>query len=169
MTTSAIAKIPMSVYELINPSDPYTMRARDHQTAVVALLFLSEWRVGGNPIDPPEQEGRSTPFYPFGLTEEAMQKELAEQGIAEGLDAWMGSKENVEALAQALDSTLFGDMGDRRLFEAAAEAILEPAKVASLKAEHQNRRSSLNNIGGRAAKLAERFRAKAQELATAQV
>jgi len=156
----------MPAYDLINPSDPYTMRARDHQTAVVALLFLSVWRVGGTPFDPPEPEGQSTPFYPFGLTEQAMHYELAKQGIPEGLDEWLGVPENIEALAQALDSTLFGDRHDRELFEAAAEAILDPTKVAALKAKQQDRRTSMNDIGAHAAKLAERFRVKAEELAS---
>ena len=156
----------MPVYDLVNPSDPYTMRAKNHQTAVVALLFLSYWRIGGKPIDNPESEGRRTTLYPLGLTEEAMEKELAEQGIPEGLDVWLGSRENVQDLAQALDSVLYGDMGDRNLFEAASEAISDPARVAELKAKHQDRRTSMNNIGARAAKLAEQFRDKAEELAT---
>jgi hypothetical protein len=158
----------MPVYQLINPSDPYTMRARDHQTAVIALLFLSHWHIGGEPIDPPEPEGLHTPFYPFGLSDDALGPELDRQGIPEGLNAWMGSQENLHALADALDSVLYGHSNDRSLFEAAVEAITDPSMAAALKAKHQDQRSSMNDIGGRAVRLADTFRAEAAELTTSQ-
>jgi hypothetical protein len=84
----------MPVYELINPSDPYTFEAPDLTTAGVVAGMLSP-HFGAFDIDNPSDQ---TPVM-FGWDEW-----LADRGVD---DDWIAARYGV--LAAAFDSFLIGD------------------------------------------------------------
>lgn len=145
---------PAPLWELINPSDPYTFRARSTQAATVAMLFLSHLACGGKPVDPACGLER-TPMCPFGLTEEGMRRVLADEGISD-LDEWL--KEHREEVAEVLESVEIGRPEEQEEL-AEATSLMSPEDAAEYRAKWRDkRRSSMNNIGARAQRLAEMFR-----------
>ena len=51
-------------FEIVNPSDPYTMEATDMEVAAVAVSFLGAGRYGLKGID--EDAGQDVPIFLFG-------------------------------------------------------------------------------------------------------
>lgn len=155
LTMADLDEKPPRVWEIITPSDPYTMVSADPIVAALAMLCLLHWRGAAHTVDEPRIE---TPFFPFGIeaqvaeeTVQAMTGQTIEQAI----------KRRHRAIIQALDSVLIGTPRDRALFEAATR-YMTPRDATAFRAEwHNIRRTSLNNIGKRAWDLAERFNAEA--------
>ena len=133
-------------YELINPSDPYTFIAADYETAVLTVFCLGP-AYGARPKD----GGEEVPIFIFGGAVD-WYKEKFLHTPDDGLD------EKGQAVADALASMMLGDFEDRRRYELALSAIDDPEKKARFIDEWQDGRSSLNDIGGEAHKLAERMR-----------
>lgn len=141
------------IYELINPSDPYTLRADDHHVAAVAGLLLGQGAIGVRAID----DSFSTPIL-FGWDDW-----LAERGI--DLDQFIPAHR--PELADALDSVLIGKAAARQDVEDMLAVIAED-KRAEWDARRQDRhRSSMNDIGSRAKAYARRLRENAVEVAQA--
>lgn len=136
----------MPLYELINPSDPYTFEAPDIVHAGVAAVLLSTGfgaeEIGGN--------NECTPVL-FGWNEW-----LEERGVDNG---WITS--HAEALADVWDSFLIGKASARKDVEEML-AMIPPEKQAEWKASRQERhRSSLNQIGEAAYRYAAAYRSTA--------
>jgi len=133
------------LYELCNPSDPYTFYAPTVEVAGVAACLLSTG-FGAVSIDGEER----TPIL-FGWDEW-----LTEKGIDE---TWF--KTHALEIADALDSFMIGDAARRADVDSMLE-LLPPEKRNQWVAERQERRrSSLNKIGERAYELAQKFRSEA--------
>ena len=137
-------------YELINPSDKYTFIAADYETATLTVFCLGP-AYGAKPKD----DGEDVPIFLFGGAVE-WYKDKFGHTPDDGLD------EKGQALADALASMMLGGFEDRRRYELALAAIDDPEKKARFIDEWQDGRSSLNNIGGAAHKLAERLRTGAE-------
>lgn len=133
-------------YELINPSDPYTFIAADYETAVLTVFCLGP-AYGARPKD----GGEEVPIFIFGGAVD-LYKEKFLHTPDDGLD------EKGQAVADALASMMLGDFEDRRRYELALSSIDDPEKKARFIDGWQDGRSSLNDIGGEAHKLAERMR-----------
>lgn len=143
----------MPIYELINPSDPYTFKAPDIKVAGMAALLLSSGKFGARQIEPEQDEPESSPAL-FGW-----KPWLQEQGIT---PEWTGA--NKEIIADALGSFLIGDLHDRHEVHETL-ALLPPGKREGwLANRHDRRRSSMNNIGAAAHKLARQMRDAAKKL-----
>lgn len=137
------------IFEIINPSDAYTMETDNFIAACVATCLL------GNGAYALEEIGgdKKMPVFLFG-----------------GHDIWFTEQfgksfercvDDVSAseLADCLDSVLIGKPQDRETYKRGLELIDDPAKREQWHFEwHDKRRSSMNNIGGRAWRLAERLR-----------
>jgi len=100
------------LFEIMNPSDPYTMDSPSLAAALGAVAILGEGRFGLRPI------GHTYPDVPPILFGDWLDEVYKHAGVdpksAEGLMAWMnGSPENAEAVALALDSVRLGGAGDR--------------------------------------------------------
>lgn len=135
----------MPIYELINPSDPYTFEAGSIEVAGVAAATLSTG-FGAQEVGC-EDEGESTPVM-FGWDEW-----LKEHGIDSD---WIAAHRT--EIADALDSFLIGNPADRQDVEDML-AELPPDKQESWKARRQDRhRTSMNQIGESATNLARRLR-----------
>lgn len=133
-------------YEFINPSDRYTFLAEDYETAVLAVFCLGP-AYGAKPKD----GGEDVPIFIFGGAVE-WYKEKFGHSPDDGLD------EKKEAVADALASFMLGDFEDRRRYNIALAAIDDPEKKSRFIDEWQDGRSSLNDIGGAAHRLAGRLR-----------
>lgn len=133
-------------YELINPSDPYIFIAADYETAVLTI-FLLGLAYGAEPKD----GGENVPIFLFGGAVEWYTKKFGHNP-----DDGLAMKK--EAVTEALESMLLGDFEDRRRYNAALAAIDAPEKKARFINEWQDGRSSINNIGGVAHRLAEQLK-----------
>lgn len=138
------------VYEIINPSDAYTMKSDDPVAACCACLFLGEGRYALR-----DKEGESVcPLFILGGDPAAWFRDTF--GIT--LDDAMASKRI--AVADALDSVLIGGFAAREEVESAIE-LMQPEDAEKWMAKrHDDRRSSMNDIGKRAKVLAKFFREK---------
>ena len=158
----------MPIYEIINPSDACTIEAPDDRTAIAAVAILSEGAYGVREL-PGNREVCGISLF-GGLAEEMVDAFLpawkaggfpkgndVTKATIEAMMSWVG--EHRTAVTDALDSFCYGDADERAFL---AESMAQAADPAKVKAAHENRRrSSLNNIGKRAAQLAAHFRAKA--------
>nr|WP_325294906.1 hypothetical protein [uncultured Oscillibacter sp.] len=129
-------------YELINPSDPYTFLAEDYETATLAVFCLGP-AYGAKPKD----GGEDVPIFIFGGAVEWYREKFG-RGPEDGLN------EKAGAVADALASMMLGRFEDRRRYNIALAAIDDLEKKARFIDEWQDGRSSLNDIGGEAHKLA---------------
>ena len=139
------------IYELVNPSDKYTLESATLEPAAIACLFLGEGM--------------------YALTDEAGQQAVpifigggAEEWYAEKFGRALndGIKANMLDVAECLESLVIGNRQD---YDAAMKFIAED-KLAAFKADwHDRHRSSMNDIGRRAARYAKAFREKASDKA----
>lgn len=135
----------MKLFEIINPSDPITFEADDPDIAALAGLLLGRGRFGVEA----EDGAQVLALYLFGMSpeeEERVVKPLAEKGK---------TPEGKAALVAALDTFAVCSMSSRKAMRAALGSDRE-----ALKRWNEEKRSSMNNICGRAAKLADSMRAE---------
>ena len=134
----------MPIYELINPSDPYTFEAGSIEVAGAAVMYLSSG-FGAKEVG----DGDSTPVL-FGWDEWLKERKIDSDWIVA----------HRTEIANALDSFLIGDSCDRQDVEDML-AELPPDKRESWRARRQDRhRTSMNKIGETAYDLARRLREK---------
>ncbi len=128
-------------WEIINPSDHYTIEAEDFEAAAIATLLLGEGSYG---LRPEHDDGDELPVFLFGGFEEWW---------AERYPGGEEFGDRIEArrvdIADVLDSVTIGSRKE-----------WEQAKAHGVPREeyHDVRRSSLNDIGARAWRMAERLR-----------
>lgn len=139
-----------AIWEIINPSDKYTFETDDHRLAAVVVCLLGEGRYGA------EEEGgaRKVPLFLFG-----------------GHDAWFASQFQCDfagayaateptELISALNSVMIGGAVDRQAYYKGLELITDDAnKTAWRDHWHDQRRSSMNDIGTRAYTMAKQMEA----------
>lgn len=139
----------MPVYELINPSDPYTFEADDIRIAGFCAAYLSTG-FGARRVGDGAEE--STPVL-IGWGDW-----LKEQGITKEF-----VQSNATKIADAFDSFL---IGDAKICEDVKSMLAElpPEKREAWRANRQDRhRPSMNQIGEAAYAAAKHLRAKLEE------
>lgn len=124
----------MKVYEIVNPSDYYTLESDDVGLACIACMLLGEGHYGLDDVANPGVE--VCPMFIFGGDPEGWLKEK------HGLDIGDVLKNRRGDLAKILRSVRIGD----REQAFAAEDVV---------AWHDKKRSSMNDIGRRAWRLAD--------------
>ena len=134
----------MPVYELINPSDPYTFEAPNIEIAGVAACLLSSG-FGAEDLTPGSDE--SSPVL-FGWEEWLKARSIDE--------AWV--KTHAIEVADALDSFLIGDLADREDAGEVLRLLPEDEREAWRSQRQDRRRISMNKIGEAAYAMAKRFR-----------
>lgn len=143
------------LYEIINPSDCYTIEAKSLDVAFVACVFLGS---GQYAFEPFEEAATRIPIFLFGGTEEWCSEHLKE-GFEAVVDRVMADPGKKAELAECFDSCLIGKRPMRDTYYAGLELIDDPAKREQWRHRwHEERRSSLNDIGGRAYGMAKRLR-----------
>ena len=144
------------LYEIINPSDPYTIEADSLDVALAACLFLGDGQYAFEPLT----DGPRIPLFLFGGVETWCQGHF-NQSLEATLNHVL--KEKCTELADCMDSCLIGKASDRATYLNALELIDDPSKREQWRAKwHEDRRSSLNDIGSRAFKMAQNFRAESK-------
>lgn len=140
------------ILELVNPSDAVTFVGDDPKIAGVAILLLGN---GMYALTSPDGS-QFVPLMMFGQHEEW----IAEQGIGD-LDTFITA--NSGAIADFLDTCAYGSIEEREAFDRAI-ALMTPENAEKHREWWNDRnRSSMNNIGAGARKLASALRAKARE------
>lgn len=139
------------VYEISNPSDMCTI-VGEKLVAAVAVLMLGEGTYGLKDAN----EETVMPLFILGASPDPW---LREHGIDGADDLPRYIAEHEIELADALDSVLYGD---RALFEEGI-ALIEGDEKRKLWRQKWNdaRRSSMNNIAGRAEQFAKILRQRA--------
>ena len=131
-------------YELINPSDKYTFIAKNKEVAALVVLSLSK---GYGAVTENNDENQNIPVLLFDNEDEWFKNEFGKD-IEESLN------ENKVNLSEALDSFMLGGFEDRKRYKLALESIDDDEKREAFKAKWQDARTSMNDIGGYAHKLA---------------
>lgn len=133
-----------TIYEISNPSDPYTLESDDFAAVLCAVGIPGTGMYGADPIS---GEGPSVPItlgsdYPA----ETYQAAGIEPRSIEGFNKFMEDKANKIRVAVVLEGVRFGHTRDRD----------RPPEWGE---EH---RSSMNNIGGSAQAIAKSLRKAAK-------
>lgn len=140
----------MTIYVISNPSDPYTIESDNELVACYAVLLLGR---GGFGLS--TEKDVVMPILLFGGFEEWLMKAFGSKSIP---NEWV--LENREAIIKALESVLVGSPRDRKELTSALALMPDPAAREQYKQQWMDRRrSSLNNIGGRAHEIAKALRA----------
>lgn len=154
------------LYEIVNPSDDYTLEADDPKIAGLAVFYLGRGQLALN-----DENGEPVlPLMLFGLGIDEWFKENFDIDIKEGEEGAAIAKvieENLEAMADILDTVIIGRMSERKAFRAVIEGLPEDQREAARERFHDEKRSSLNDIGRHAWEVAKAFRKRAAELAGA--
>ena len=129
-----------TIYEIANPSDAYTMKCDNFHVAAVAVAILGNGAYG--------IEG--TPVL-FGWDDWLKAQKL-------DLDTFIPAHR--EQIALALESVLIGSKSAREEVDATLKRIPPDQHEAWLAERHDKRRSSMNDIGSKAQRLAKSLRAK---------
>ncbi len=140
-------------YEIINMSDPYTIEATSLDVALVACLFLGSGQYAFQPLSGDAVE---IPLFLFGNCERWCLDHLG-AGLKDIVDRVTADK--ALELADCMDSCLIGKLKDRETYRAGLELIDDPVKRDEWRKRwHEDRLSSLNDIGGRAYAMAAKLR-----------
>ena len=146
----------MQIYDLVNMSDAITFKAPTRLIATLVTTVLGGGQYGATAIDENGEEDKDAgvPIFMFGGFE-AFMASLGETGPTEGM-----ADRYAAELIPALRSVTLGSVADRRLYDSALEAIDDPVKSAAFISNWNDiRRSSLNDIMGRAHKIADKLEA----------
>ncbi len=139
------------IYEIINPSDPYTIEAERYDIAFISVLHLGTGAYGLEPTS----EGKPSPLLAFSNEEtiiSCVQKVL-------GMSSSDFIDQHREDIANCLDSVVIGSVRDREDYYTALKLITDTDKRKEWQDQWLNkRRSSLNNIAKRAYGMAKDIR-----------
>ena len=139
-------------YELHNPSDPYTFIAENREVDTIAVALISTAFGADTQDKNPESH---VPIFLFGGFDEWYKETFGREPM-EGLDALR------DKVIEALSSFMLGHFSDRARYNAALEAITDPIKREQFIEKWQDGRSSLNDIGGKAHRIAKRMKERAE-------
>lgn len=140
------------IYKIVNISDPYTIEAMSFDVAAVACFILGAGQYSFEPVD---DKAPGVPMFLFGGSNE-WAKETFQKNIQQLIDGTITEKN--QELADCLDSCLYGHVDDRMTYLKGLELIDDPDKRKFWRDNWLDKRSSLNNIGGRAFAMARKFR-----------
>lgn len=151
----------MKLYEIVNPSDPVTFHAPDDATAVGVAVCLGEGAYMASRCSDGENVGGFALFASKEQTDDLTRAWFGGLTLGE----WLDVPANRSALRVALLDCATMGAGERATYDDACAALAElPDKLAAYKAGVQDRnRGSMNNIVGRAWKMAERLAAREKE------
>lgn len=139
------------LFNIINPSDPYTMRAVDLEVAAVAVCVLGEGKYALEEIGG-ERLGQ-VPMFPTGGHDEWFTKQFG-RNFADTLNHVCEKRH--DELIKALASVHLGTPADKAAFDERAAQCPDPEAVVELLHElHDAKRTSMNDIGRRAWSMAQ--------------
>jgi hypothetical protein len=139
----------VTIYEIVNPSDPYTIEGDLRPCAMATILLGEGWYALT------DAEGNSAmPILALGDVGDKWAQEQFDGTLQELMDGTPN-----EEIAAALDTVLIGLPSERETITAVLDSISDPAEREQARAIWlDKKRSSMNNIGGRAVALAKALR-----------
>jgi len=133
----------MMHFNLINPSDPYTVQAPDLEIAAIVCALLGEGKYSLEQIS--GDRSAMVPFFLFGGHDEWFTKQFGRDFKAT-LNHVATARRG--ELIKSLTSVHLGTPADKLKFdELAAQCPDEEAVMALLHEHHDGKRSSANDIG----------------------
>ena len=144
------------LFKIVNPSDPYTIEASSLDVAVMASVLLGQGNYKFISLD----GGQDIPFFAFGGGDKWTQEHFNET-LMELSNRVMDTK--LSEVADSLDSVLYGDKDDRVQFLAKTKDMDRNDFMAERIMRQDSRRSSMNDIGERAYRMAAQLRKSIQE------
>ncbi len=135
----------MMLYELINPSDPYTFEVKDRETAALAVFLLST-SYGAHCLTE-NREDNDVPIFLFGGAKE-WYCDTFKRAPDEGLE---DLKDDVR---ECLKSFVYGHESDRQTYQLAIDSITDEEKKVEFIKHWHDKHSSMNDIGDVAFKIA---------------
>lgn len=137
------------LYEIVNPSDPYTIECPDLELAIAVEAIFR----GVYPLEP-ISGGPGVPVLVFGDIDA-----FCESHFGRTLDDTLAHvmRERKDELAACFASVLIGTAEDRTHFEATVAHCSTADRAAVRLRVHDAKRSSLNDIGRRAWQFAARL------------
>ncbi len=135
----------MMLYELINPSDPYTFEAKDRETAALAVFLLST-SYGAHCLTE-DREDDDVPIFLFGGSREwycDTFKRTPDEGLEDLKDV----------VRECFRSFVYGNASDRQTYQLAIDSIADAEKRTVFIKHWQDKHSSMNDIGDIAFKIA---------------
>lgn len=140
----------MQTYEIINPSDPYTLQATSDQVAIVATMILGCGQMGLA-----DEEGNTVLPLLFLSSKEEFKNFCAKKNIPSNSSEFLKEGNNRSEVVDALSSVLLGTFKDRRTYDRGLKLIETEEGKREWKDQWHDERSSYNDIGRTAWKLAE--------------
>jgi len=142
----------MSLFHLINMSDRYYFEAPDVKIAALVVLLSAGTSCGAEEV---VNKTNSTPIL------SGWEPWLKEQGIVKNdfktdFDAYIQSRK--QELIDSLESVLIGNLDFRQVYKDATKSMSREELIAYRDTWHDKKRSSLNDIGGRAYATASKLR-----------
>lgn len=138
------------LFSIINPSDPYTMRASELEVAAVAVALLGVGQYGLEQIG--GDRSAQVPMFPTGGHDDWYQKQFG-RDFSASLDHVMTNR--FEELIKTLASVHIGTPADKAAFDERAAQCPDPESVVELLHElHDGKRTSANDIGRQAWQMA---------------
>ncbi len=141
------------LYEIINPSDPYHFEAHDLEVAAICIAILGKGMYGATPLDDKGEileDEMTIPMFMFGADDWFMKQ----FGVTFTVSMDRVMKDRKLDLMHALESVTLGSFKDRMFVVDALNSIDDPVKKELFKKKWlDEKRTSLNNIGGRADSL----------------
>lgn len=131
------------LFDIINPSDPYTMEAPDLEIAACAVCLLGSGQYGLNELS--GDKSGTVPMFPFGGHDAWFTKQFG-RDFGASVDQVIKTRRHV--LAGALASVRIGSAVTRREFDAELAKLAADDEAAMfLTAFHDKHRTSVNDIG----------------------
>lgn len=139
------------LFNIINPSDPYTMRAPDLEVAAVAICLLGEGKYGLEQIG--GDRSAQVPMFLIDGHDEWFTKQF-ERDFNATVDHVIATR--ADELVKALHSVFIGTPAAKLAFDELAKNCPDDESYATLLLQtHDAKRTSLNDIGRRAWALAQ--------------
>lgn len=144
------------LFEIVNPSDQCTLVAESLELAAVCVCFLGEGRYSLKWLDCESE----VPLFLFGGSDEWFKKNFNSTTEESFENAFTNQ---LTELIKIFESVLLGGKDQRELFELKQKGMNEAEKAAFRIQWNDERRTSMNNICGRALEIAEGMKAKMQK------
>ena len=139
------------LYRVINPSDPIAFRSPNRKIATLVITLIGGGRYAGEAYTDAGKrlESEDVPFFMFGGFKEFWQQITGEENTEGAVNR------NLDEVIASLRTVTLGTIEDLKLYESAVSIIDDPVKRHAFIAEwNEQRRTSLNDIMGRAHKIA---------------
>lgn len=149
------------LYDIINPSDRYTIECSSLDVAVMASVLLGQGNYGLRSLD----GGQDVPMFSFGGGDEWCRKHCGEDLMSLSNRVM---DEKLSEIADSLDSVLYGDKQDRVEFLESTKGMDRANFMAERIMRQDARRSSTNDIGERAYRMAAKLRKAIENGSTTQ-